>query len=115
MSRQHPWRADNPDAIRVDRASKYGNPCVWANRGWYEPDADGYMVFHRADPARARAISVRGFRDMLADPEARAINHYPTDDEIRADLAGHDLACWCGPNDSCHGDVLLSIARGEEP
>ncbi|HEY9415508.1 MAG TPA: DUF4326 domain-containing protein [Pseudonocardia sp.] len=33
---------------------------------------------------------------------------------IRAELAGRDLACWCKPGDPCHADVLLEIANGGE-
>lgn len=35
--------------------------------------------------------------------------------DIRAELAGCRLACWCPPGSPCHGDVLLRVARGEEP
>lgn len=28
-----------------------------------------------------------------------------------APLRGKDLACWCGPNDVCHADVLLELAN----
>ena len=35
----------------------------------------------------------------------------PTKDEIRAELAGHDLMCWCGLDLPCHADVLLDIAN----
>lgn len=42
--------------------------------------------------------------------------------KIRAELAGLDLACWCPLVDEdgepfrwCHGDVLLRVARGEQP
>jgi hypothetical protein len=33
----------------------------------------------------------------------------------RRELAGHDLACWCGPDEACHADVLLAVAAGQEP
>ena len=34
-------------------------------------------------------------------------------DDVRRELAGHDLACWCKISDPCHADVLLAIARGD--
>lgn len=45
---------------------------------------------------------------------------YPSDDEIRAELAGRDLACWCplpkpGEPDHCHGAVLLALANNPAP
>ncbi|MGE2733815.1 DUF4326 domain-containing protein [Mycolicibacterium vaccae] len=33
-------------------------------------------------------------------------------DEIRHELAGRDLACWCPLDDPCHADVLLDLANG---
>ena len=37
----------------------------------------------------------------------------PDADEIRAQLAGKDLACWCPLSNPCHADVLLEIANQE--
>ncbi|WP_239162133.1 DUF4326 domain-containing protein [Acrocarpospora phusangensis] len=44
---------------------------------------------------------------------------YPSNDEIRRDLDGKDLACWCplpepGEIDWCHARVLLEIANGDD-
>lgn len=35
-----------------------------------------------------------------------------TADDVRAELAGHDLACWCPADRACHADVLLEVANG---
>lgn len=35
-----------------------------------------------------------------------------TADEVRRELAGKDLACWCPPGEPCHADVLLEVANG---
>jgi hypothetical protein len=32
-------------------------------------------------------------------------------DELRAALAGRDLACWCPLDQPCHADVLLELAN----
>jgi hypothetical protein len=34
-----------------------------------------------------------------------------TVDDVRRELAGRDLGCWCGVDDICHGDVLMEIAN----
>ena len=34
--------------------------------------------------------------------------------EIRSELAGHDLCCWCPLDQPCHADVLLEIANPGE-
>lgn len=37
---------------------------------------------------------------------------YPSDDEVRRELAGQDLICWCGLDQPCHRTVLLKVANG---
>lgn len=32
--------------------------------------------------------------------------------DVRRELAGRDLACWCRPGEPCHADVLLDVAAG---
>jgi hypothetical protein len=37
---------------------------------------------------------------------------YPSDDEIKAELRGADLACACPPDDGpCHANTLLWVAN----
>jgi hypothetical protein len=31
--------------------------------------------------------------------------------EVRVELAGKPLACWCGLDEPCHADVLLMVAN----
>ena len=77
------------------RPTRWGNPFTAADAG-------------------SRAASVVAFRGLLAAPSRRG---YPSDEEIRAHLAGFDLACWCplldehGRRAPCHADVLLAIAN----
>lgn len=33
--------------------------------------------------------------------------------DVRRELAGKDLACWCRPGAPCHADVLLELANGD--
>lgn len=39
---------------------------------------------------------------------------YVTVDDVRRELAGRDLACWCKLDQPCHADVLLAVANGGE-
>jgi hypothetical protein len=32
-------------------------------------------------------------------------------DEIRRELRGRNLACWCKPGTQCHADFLVEIAN----
>jgi hypothetical protein len=53
-----------------------------------------------------RAEAVRRYRtDLLA-------GRLPvTVDDVRRELRGRDLACYCALGEPCHGDVLLEIAN----
>lgn len=88
MSRQKPWRAENPDAVIVARPSKWGNPF---NVG------DGFT----------REWAVANYRSHLKGGE---FSYLPAD--VRTQLAGKDLACWCPLDQPCHADVLLELANG---
>lgn len=105
MSRQHPWRADNPDAVIVARPSKWGNPERAMDRSLSEREA-AYWWFERHLRLRRRPGSPAAWI-------AERIG-YPSDDEIRAALRGRDLACWCPLDQPCHADVLLEIANAPE-
>ena len=74
------------DAVYIGRPSKWGNP-------------------FKIDKDHSREQVINEFRKMvLADPKFV--------DEIRNELAGKDLVCFCHPK-ACHGDVLLEIANNK--
>ena len=128
MSRQHPWRAENPDAVIVARPSKWGNPfkvyrCKCCGY-WEVVDENGvtYLIDHK----RARALTIRpdawyNLREALDKAvglfgalygDGSLVPERSLDD--LAELAGKDLACWCPLDRPCHADVLLQIANPEE-
>jgi hypothetical protein len=51
---------------------------------------------------------------MLGAQELREWYGYPSDTDIRAELGGRDLACWCPPGQACHAQVLLQIANRDD-
>lgn len=112
MSRQHPWRADHPEAVIVDRTTKWGNPFKLAPAhapGYVDVVRDGDFVA-RVPKSRAREHLVEHFRAHVENtPVLRLLDV----DE----LAGRDLACWCPLDGPCHADVLLELANaaGAQP
>ena len=155
MSRQNPWRADNPDAVIVARPSNWGNPFAFRKplvglvrygpqhleRFGREWDFEGRISangirhdlwYSRKDVVETyirwatRAEVVELFRLTLTAPTPGMLSANPhrgrftafTVEDVRRDLAGRDLACWCPLEDAngqtfpCHADVLLDIARG---
>lgn len=109
MTRQRPWRADNPDAVIVARPSKWGNPFTVA--GAIEA---GYA----ATEHEGREVAADAFRDWLHGDDWAA-GSGPEWSEKRltvlaelGEIAGRDLACWCPLDQPCHADVLLRFANG---
>lgn len=125
------WRMP-PNAVKVDRSTKWGNPFrvgdFYASRTWAHdrPHPRGT----RGEPGtywhagmtlgpwietiavvRNRAHAVELFRAYIAYED---IDWSPA--RVRAGLAGKDLACWCPLADDegrpvpCHADVLLEVA-----
>jgi len=111
MSRQHPWRADHPDAVIVGRPGKWGNPWTARSEAIWQDDGKGTL---RMIPA-PRASLVRIFREhlvgVLAEYAGTDLGLPFTADEVRRELAGKDLACWCAVDGPCHADVLLEVAN----
>jgi hypothetical protein len=90
-------------AKRVTRPGRWGNPFT------IEEVARDF----RLDPAAAQARAVelcglwlRGEIEPHFSPGPP-----PGRSEIRAELAGHNLACWCRPGTPCHADVLIALAN----
>lgn len=75
----------------VTRGTRWGNP---------------HPVAERTPAGHAAAVDL--YRQHLRErPELVAL--------VRRNLAGHSLACACPLDWPCHADVLLAVARGEQP
>lgn len=105
------WRM--PDgAVYVGRPTKWGNPYDWRI---YSSSA---FPLGAEEPIGVSKMSRRRF--AVVDFEALVKGwvdggpSYPSLDEIRSELAGRDLACWCPLDQPCHADVLLELANAPE-
>lgn len=89
----------------VTRPGKWGNPFS------IDDVAKRYKLDR--DAAQARAVGMAGewLRGTL-DPKLSP-GPPPSRELIRAELAGHNLACWCRPGTPCHADVLIELANGK--
>lgn len=91
-------------ARRVTRPGKWGNPFSIAE----------VAARHGLDAEAAQAKAVAMCADWLhgrLDPKLSP-GAPPSREEIRAELRGHNLACWCKPGTPCHADVLIEMANG---
>ena len=82
-------------AVYVGRPTKWGNPFS---------HQDGTLA-HLKVKSREEAVSK--FREMLCQKDTFwSVKRH----EIKLELRGKDLVCWCAPKE-CHADVLLEIAN----
>lgn len=85
LSRAKGWKMP-ANTVKVDRSTRWGNPNLVITHGY--------------------AGAVRRF-----EAELRAgILRFSIDD-VRRELRGKNLACWCKPGVRCHADVLLRVAN----
>ncbi len=91
------WRSP-AGSVYVGRPSKWGNPYDWR---WFDPDR------YPTDAAK-RTAALTKFSQLLTRCNGTV---YPSRAEIRDELAGKDLTCWCPTGGPCHADQLLAIAN----
>lgn len=95
------------NTVKVDRTTKWGNPFV--------KHSDGYKMDN--------GLAVALFRKLLKEacawfpkpqpwPKGKIPAGDPTTvEDVKRELRGKNLACWCKPGAPCHADVLLEIAN----
>lgn len=105
--------------------SRFGRS--WDYEGRISADGSRHDMWFAADDVvethvryASRSELVEMFRLTLVAPTPGMRMAYPsnfghlakvTSDEIRTELAGHDLCCWCPLDQPCHADVLLELAN----
>lgn len=79
--------------VYVGRPGKWGSPFV---AGESRSRTEAYMLFQ--DNAKMNSNAAKRLP-------------YPTTEEIKRELSGKNLVCWCPLSCVCHADVLLKIAN----
>jgi len=90
------WRM-TPNTVYVGRPTWWGNLArvggriIWNDREWSTKTPEDCVAFYR-----------------------EWIVWQATPDELRRELGGKNLACWCPLDQPCHADVLLELANKED-
>lgn len=90
------WRMPD-NTVYVGRPTKWGNPFKVG---------DSYTVFG--------LDYIRMTKDELADAYGdwlKIDSKAPFVNQIKSELKGKDLACWCSLDKPCHADILLRLAN----
>lgn len=104
------WRMPE-GAVYVGRPTRWGSPfhVVPVHRsGPFEVLHGDWLIGQHTGIESALRSAVERYRLAIQ----LGWSDVPHPDQIRAELAGKDLACWCRPNLPCHADVLLELANG---
>ncbi len=83
--------------VYVGRPTKWGNP--YKAGGTFE-----HMTGGKSWPVHDHRHAVELYKQLL-DRTPNLVT------EIRDELKGTDLACWCPPGQPCHADLLLKLAN----
>jgi hypothetical protein len=102
LKRTKGWRMP-AGAVKVDRTTRWGNP--------FHQDACG-SVERAVACHRAWLLGDAAALKRLGCPPPPRGAERPSLEEIRRELRGKDLACWCKPGTPCHGDLLVELANG---
>lgn len=85
--------------------------CVSRPSKWGNPFSTELGTAPASQKAKLRANSVAKFRRALFSRDAAL--GFDLDD-VRRELRGKNLACWCPLDEPCHADVLLEVANSNE-
>ena len=128
-------------SVYVGRGTRWGSPFKlnsrqalarepaigWPSRSWeFEGrlSADGARHDYHHGDGRITVVHVRYmtaaeavecYRSLVTRsgwPLDYVSRSAPTVSDIRDELAGRDLVCWCPLDRPCHADVLLELANG---
>lgn len=94
------WRKPE-GAVSVVRGTDWGNPFKVGDTLWHAGTFGRERVDIGLDITPALAVAM--FETWVTQ------NGYAG--QIRDELAGRDLMCFCKPGEPCHADVLLRIAN----
>jgi hypothetical protein len=104
------WRMPS-NTVCVTRPGRWGNPYRVipddsGDRDGFWAEGPGRCAFF-ADFTVAASYAVHCFEHALCAGELVI-----SVDDVRGELRGKTLACWCPVGSPCHADVLLKVANG---
>ena len=88
------WRMPE-GVVNVTRPYKWSNPFRIGETVEYPRDGIKVTI--------TRPLAIQLFRAYVLE--------HGWEDQIRHELDGRDLMCWCASDQQCHADVLLELAN----
>lgn len=109
-------QAQSPDGrpvVSVCRPGKWGNPYIVRTEYWfpnniYTVDIEGAKEYSFDTKHDATQFAKDMYREYVIYMHEASGNFL---DDIKTELVGKHLACFCPLDSPCHADVLLEIAN----
>lgn len=100
----NPWRVvpSNGCSVGLEVRSQWRNGPHWDVVG---PDGESWC-YEDVEGAFKRAA------ELYVLAMGSGSEGVPSVQEVRSELVGRDLMCWCRPGLACHADALLEVANG---
>ena len=113
LSRKKGFRLhDHSRAVNGLQAVNVARPGYWGNPFTVSGALESGYAKDKIIGARLCVIAYQGW--LSGSSEYVLPVNPPRAADIKAQLAGRNLACWCPPAAPCHADILLKIANGDE-
>lgn len=113
LRRAKGWRMP-ANTVKVDRTSKWGNPF----QVWHDDSEGQWRVTHGSchwsvpNKVDGLSLAVEKYSEHMAKLyDVEAFGKATALLELRQELGGKNLACWCEAGKPCHADVLLRFAN----
>ena len=107
------------NTVKVARPTKWGNP-YRVGHATFAPQLvwcqDQYALMPARKQIGSNEMAVRMLEILIhsnVEDALLVLPNYPSPAEIRAELRGKNLACFCPLDQPCHADVLLELANKE--
>jgi hypothetical protein len=104
LSRKKGWRMP-PNTVKVDRSTKWGNPFIII-KDPVENRPIGAETDLSINECNTAKEAVYKFKKLLELPAQESFVK-----QIKQELKGKNLACWCKLSNPCHAEILLEIAN----
>ncbi len=115
-----------PGSRYVGRPTKWGNPfkaggpgsdgggsdMIYGDASYRRKIFDPWIFIETCHPDRIRDRVIELYKQWLNGENPWFINPCTlTSQQIKDELKGLDLSCWCPEDKKCHADILLEIAN----
>jgi len=97
----HSYSINGLDCVYVGRPTKWGNPYRVGNICQHPLSGKPIKVSSKNQAAGLFELKMGVASDFVIE-------------EIKEELAGKNLSCWCKEGSSCHADILLAICNNSE-